>query len=77
METVKGDIIDSPMEPNACTCRHVSNINPSWSYRFKKAAELGTVVVALTDDEEIKLAKGYMPELKYEEREEILVPLNT
>ena len=39
---------------------------------LKKAAELGTVIVALTDDEEIKLAKGYMPELKYEEREEIL-----
>lgn len=39
---------------------------------LKKAAELGTVVVALTTDEEVKKTKGYHPELDYEARKEIL-----
>ncbi len=39
---------------------------------LRKAAELGTVVVALTTDDEIKRTKGYTPELTYEERKEIL-----
>ena len=39
---------------------------------LKKAAEMGDVVVALTTDEEVKRTKGYMPELSYEERKEIL-----
>lgn len=39
---------------------------------LKKAAAMGSVVVALTTDEEIKRTKGYTPELSYEERKEIL-----
>lgn len=39
---------------------------------LKKAAELGDVVVALTSDEEVKKTKGYVPELNFEERKEIL-----
>lgn len=39
---------------------------------LKKAAEMGSVVVALTTDEEVKRTKGYTPELSYEERKEIL-----
>ena len=39
---------------------------------LKKAHEIGTVVVALTTDEEIEKKKGYIPELNFEERKEIL-----
>lgn len=39
---------------------------------LKKASELGTVIVALTTDEEILKKKGYTPELTYESRKEIL-----
>lgn len=39
---------------------------------LKKAAEIGEVVVALTSDEEVKKTKGYVPELNFEERKEIL-----
>ena len=39
---------------------------------LKKASELGSVIVALTTDEEIFLKKGYWPELRFEERREIL-----
>ena len=39
---------------------------------LRKAKELGTVIVALTTDEEIIKAKGYRPELNFEERKEIL-----
>ena len=39
---------------------------------LKKAKEMGHVVVALTTDEEVLRAKGYMPELAYEFRKEIL-----
>lgn len=39
---------------------------------LKKAAEMGSVIVALTTDEEVKRTKGYTPELSYEERKEIL-----
>jgi len=39
---------------------------------LKAAKELGTVVVALTTDEEIIAKKGYEPELNFEERREIL-----
>jgi cytidyltransferase-like protein len=42
---------------------------------LRKAAELGTVVVSLTTDEEILKKKGYVPELNYEERKEILTAL--
>ena len=39
---------------------------------LKAAKELGTVVVALTVDNEVEMAKGYKPELSYEHRREIL-----
>ncbi len=42
---------------------------------LKKAAELGTVIVALTSDEGVKSTKGYTPELNFEERKEILSAL--
>ena len=39
---------------------------------LKAAKQYGTVVVALTTDEEIRSKKGYEPELDYESRREIL-----
>lgn len=39
---------------------------------LKKAAEIGDVVVALTTDEEIHKRKGYVPELSFDERKEVL-----
>ena len=39
---------------------------------LKKANKLGSVTVALTTDEEILKYKGYIPELKFAERKEIL-----
>jgi len=39
---------------------------------LQAAKKLGNVVVALTTDEEIERTKGYPPELKFEERKEIL-----
>jgi cytidyltransferase-like protein len=39
---------------------------------LKAAKELGTVIVALTTDEDIIVKKGYAPELSFEERREIL-----
>lgn len=39
---------------------------------LKAAKEFGTVVVALTRDEEVMAHKGYTPELDFEERREIL-----
>ncbi|MFZ0944549.1 MAG: adenylyltransferase/cytidyltransferase family protein [Syntrophobacteraceae bacterium] len=39
---------------------------------LKAAKELGTVIVALTTDEEIISKKGYEPELNFAERREIL-----
>lgn len=42
---------------------------------LRAAKQLGTVVVALTTDEEIVQKKGYHPELSYAERKEILEAL--
>lgn len=39
---------------------------------LKAAKSLGTVIVALTTDDEIRLKKGYTPELDFAERSEIL-----
>tara|TARA_B100000242_G_C42892008_1_gene413773 strand:+ start:90 stop:494 length:405 start_codon:yes stop_codon:yes gene_type:complete len=39
---------------------------------LKKASKYGKVVVALTTDEEIKKSKGYIPELNFNQRKEIL-----
>ena len=42
---------------------------------LKAAKKLGTVIVALTTDEEIVRKKGYHPELGFDERREILEAL--
>jgi cytidyltransferase-like protein len=39
---------------------------------LKAAKELGRVIVALTTDEEVRLRKGYEPELSFEQRREVL-----
>ena len=39
---------------------------------IKKAKKFGEVIVALTTDKEIKKHKGYLPELKYRFRKEII-----
>jgi glycerol-3-phosphate cytidylyltransferase len=40
-----------------------------------EASKHGTVVVGLTSDKEILETKGYTPELRYEERKEILLSI--
>ena len=40
---------------------------------LQRAADLGTVIVGLTTDEQILLNKGYQPELSYDERKEVLL----
>lgn len=42
---------------------------------LRAAGEMGTVVVALTTDEEVRRHKGYDPELSYEERREVLAAI--
>lgn len=42
---------------------------------LKKASNYGNVIVALTKDDEIKNKKGYIPELAYEYRKEILLAI--
>ena len=42
---------------------------------LKSAKEMGEVIVALTTDEEIKKNKGYLPELTYQQRYEILMAI--
>lgn len=39
---------------------------------LKKAKKIGKVIVALTKDSEIKKFKGYVPELNYSQRKEII-----
>ena len=43
---------------------------------LKKASKIGLVTIALTIDEEILKYKGYYPELKFQERKEILESIN-
>ena len=42
---------------------------------LKEAQKYGKVIVALTTDIEIKKKKGYLPELNFSEREEILLSI--
>lgn len=42
---------------------------------LKAASEMGAVIVALTTDEEIVANKGYTPELRYAQREEIVAAI--
>ena len=39
---------------------------------IKKANKYGDVIIALTSDQEVKKSKGYMPELSFKFRREIL-----
>jgi glycerol-3-phosphate cytidylyltransferase len=39
---------------------------------LKAAKDLGTVIVALTTDDEVRSRKGYQPELEFEQRREVL-----
>lgn len=54
----------------SCTLLHHGHIR-----LLRKAANLGTVVVALTTDDEIISKKGYTPELDFEQRKEILLSI--
>jgi glycerol-3-phosphate cytidylyltransferase len=54
----------------SCTLLHHGHIR-----LLRKAADLGRVIVALTTDDEILTKKGYMPELSFEERKEILLAI--
>ena len=54
----------------SCTLLHHGHIR-----LLKKAADLGSVIVALTTDDEILTKKGYTPELSFEERKEILLAI--
>lgn len=51
----------------SCTIIHHGHIR-----LLKNARKLGDVIVALTSDEEILEKKGYLPELNFEQRREIL-----
>lgn len=42
---------------------------------LKAASELGKVVVALTTDDEIKTHKGFVPELSFNERKEVVAAI--
>jgi cytidyltransferase-like protein len=42
---------------------------------LKKASQFGKVIVALTTDQEIKKSKGYIPELNFNQRKEILLSI--
>ena len=67
---LKGIDMKRIMVDMSCTLLHHGHIRI-----LKKASELGTVVVALTTDEEILLTKGYLPELSFSERKEILLAI--
>ena len=54
----------------SCTLLHHGHIR-----LLRKAADLGSVIVALTVDDEILLKKGYTPELSFDERKEILLAI--
>lgn len=42
---------------------------------LREAQTMGRVIVALTTDDEVRLRKGYDPELTYDERKEVLEAL--
>ncbi len=44
---------------------------------LQRAAEMGRVIVGLTSDDEITRSKGYIPELSFSERREILLELRS
>lgn len=54
----------------SCTLLHHGHIR-----LLQKAADLGNVIVGLTTDDEIRMKKGYTPELSFDERKEILLAI--
>ena len=54
----------------SCTLIHHGHIR-----LINEAKKLGKVIVGLTTDEEILNKKGYLPELNFSERKEILISL--
>ena len=54
----------------SCTLIHHGHIR-----LINEAKKLGKVIVGLTTDEEILNKKGYLPELNFSERKEILIKL--
>ena len=70
MDLTKNNKINRIMVDMSATLIHHGHIR-----LLKKAKEYGKVIVALTSDEEIKSKKGYIPELNYEERKEILLSI--
>ena len=51
----------------SCTIIHHGHVR-----LLKSASKMGSVVVALTSDDEIMIKKGYLPELNFDQRKEIL-----
>lgn len=51
----------------SCTILHHGHVR-----LLKKASKFGKVIVALTTDKEVKKFKGYLPEIKFKYRKEIL-----
>jgi len=67
----KGIMMKRVLVDMSCTLIHHGHIRI-----LKNASRLGKVIVALTTDDEIFKTKGYYPELKYEERREILLSIS-
>ena len=64
--------MQNPPRPRVMVDMSATLIHHGHIRLLKKAAEIGDVVVALTSDEEGKRTKGYVPELNFDERKEIL-----
>ena len=64
--------MQNPPRPRVMVDMSATLIHHGHIRLLKKAAEIGDVVVALTSDEEVKRTKGYVPELNFDERKEIL-----
>ena len=70
MTNLKGNKIKRVMVDMSLTLIHHGHIR-----LLKNAKKYGYVIVALTKDEEIKSKKGYVPELNFDERKEILLAI--
>lgn len=65
-----GNQLKRVMVDMSCTLLHHGHIR-----LLRKAADLGKVIVALTTDDEIIMKKGFVPELNFEQRKEILLAI--
>ena len=70
MELPKNSKISRVMVDMSATLIHHGHIK-----LLKKAKKFGYLIVALTTDQEIKNKKGYIPELNFEQRKEILLSI--